>query len=177
MNKYIKEINGVKVCKTLREIVVTVDDMSTYNPTEEMVLNDGWEKFVQPINSVDELEKAKERKLLDIKRYDTSSNVNEFFLNDISLWLDKESRLSLKFRFESEMACGKDETILWYKGLQFSLKLNDAMDMLYKIEKYASECYDNTQRHISMINSLQTLEEVNGYDYTLGYPDKLYLNN
>ena len=45
--------------------------------------------------------------------------------------------------------------------------------MLYALEVYASQCYDNTQRHLATVNGLQSIEEVEGYDYTTGYPTKL----
>ena len=45
--------------------------------------------------------------------------------------------------------------------------------MLDGIELYASACYDNTQRHLTNIGALSTVEEILAYDYTLGYPEKL----
>jgi hypothetical protein len=45
--------------------------------------------------------------------------------------------------------------------------------MLYAIELYASACYDNTQRHLAAIKELQTIEEIESYDYKAGYPEKL----
>ena len=48
-----------------------------------------------------------------------------------------------------------------------------AMQMLYAIEVYASACYDNTQRHLSEVEKLETIEEVEAYNYRTGYPEKL----
>jgi hypothetical protein len=48
-----------------------------------------------------------------------------------------------------------------------------AMQMLLAIEVYASECYDNTQRHIAAVDVLESIEEVESYDYRVGYPNKL----
>lgn len=45
--------------------------------------------------------------------------------------------------------------------------------MLYAIEIYASACYDNTQYHLSEVSKLETIEEIDAYDYTSGYPEKL----
>lgn len=45
--------------------------------------------------------------------------------------------------------------------------------MLYALEVYASQCYDNTQRHLFDVTTLTSLEEIKTYDYTLGYPNKL----
>lgn len=57
--------------------------------------------------------------------------------------------------------------------MQFPLELNNAIQMLYALEIYASQCYDNTQWHLANINTLTTIEELEAYDYTSGYPEKL----
>lgn len=44
MKRYTK--NGE--IKTRRQIVIRKDGMATYNPTEEMILADGWEEYVPP---------------------------------------------------------------------------------------------------------------------------------
>jgi hypothetical protein len=45
--------------------------------------------------------------------------------------------------------------------------------MLNAIELYASACYDNTQRHISTVKSMEMIDDIKSYDYRTGYPDKL----
>ena len=47
MKLFEKEINGKKVLKPLNKIVIEKDGMNTYNPTEEMVLNDGWVEYIR----------------------------------------------------------------------------------------------------------------------------------
>lgn len=105
--------------------------------------------------------------------YDSSKEVNQFYINDIPMWLDKVTRAGLMLRFQAEQASGKTETILWHNGMQFPLTLDTAFQMLYALEIYASECYDNTQKHLGIVSNLSTIEEVESYDYTTGYPDKL----
>lgn len=46
--------------------------------------------------------------------------------------------------------------------------------MLYTIEIYASECYDNTQYHAAQIASIDNIDLLETYDYSVGYPAKLY---
>lgn len=125
---------------------------------------------VTPEITLDEIKDSKRREVL---RYDSSNNVNIFYINDIPVWLDKATRAGLKLRFEAEIATDKTETTLWYNNMQFPLSLESAIKMLYTIELYASECYDNTQRHIANIEALEKIEDVEKYDYTTGYPDKL----
>lgn len=49
MKRYIKEINGKTVIKTRQQIVISKNGMSTYNPTEEMILEDGWMEYIPSI--------------------------------------------------------------------------------------------------------------------------------
>lgn len=49
MKKYTKEINGKTVIKTRQQIIISKNGMSTYNPTEEMILADGWIEYIPSI--------------------------------------------------------------------------------------------------------------------------------
>ena len=42
MKKYFKGIDGKKVYRKQSQIAIEKDGMITYNPTEEMILADGW---------------------------------------------------------------------------------------------------------------------------------------
>lgn len=112
-------------------------------------------------------------KKAEVERYDKSSAVNQFFISDTPMWLDKETRTGLKLRFEAEVAMGKNDTTLWADGVQYPLPLSTAVSMLYALEVYASQSYDNTQAHLAAIDALTTVEEVESYDHTSGYPEKL----
>ena len=89
------------------------------------------------------------------------------------MWLDKATRVGLKLRFDAELSVGKTTTILWYEGMSFELELANAIQMLNAIEIYASACYDNTQKHIANVKSMNTIGDVKSYDYRTGYPEKL----
>lgn len=119
------------------------------------------------------IEQAKAEMKNQIHSYDGSENVNAFFIQGLQVWLDKATRAGLKLRFEAEMASGQTDTTLWYENMQFPLSLENAIQMLYAIEIYASACYDNTQRHLAEVDKLETIEDVDAYDYTAGYPEKL----
>lgn len=176
MKLYEKIIDGKQHCKPANKIILIKDDMQIINPTEEQLLEDGW-KVYEPIpyqpTEEEILNREKEYKVEEILRYDSSNEVNSFHVGTVEMWLDKATRVGLKLRFDAEIASGKTDTILWYEGNQFPLTLEDALMMLNAIELYASACYDNTQKHISMIKLLTTVDEVKNYDYTAGYPEKL----
>lgn len=105
--------------------------------------------------------------------YDGSSAVNGFTVGGVQLWLDKATRVGLKLRFESELASGKTDTVLWQDGMSFPLKLEDAIKMLAAIELYASACYDNTQAQLAACDELESVDAVLAFDYKSGYPAQL----
>lgn len=47
MKRYIKD----GIIKSRNQIVIRKDGMQTYNPTEEMILADGWVEYVEPQES------------------------------------------------------------------------------------------------------------------------------
>ena len=119
---------------------------------------------------------AKSEKLAAIEAYDNSSAVNEFTYGKVSMWLDKATRDGLYLRLLSEQALGKTTTMLWFGTMSFGLTIGQAFQMLYAIEVYASGCYDCTAAHKAAIAELETVEAVDAYDHTEGYPEKLVFN-
>lgn len=141
------------------------------NPREEMLLADGWVVYEEP--KVDELVLAKQKATRAIEKYDSSSEVNAFYMQGHQMWLDKSTRAGLMLRFQSEQAIGMEMTSLWYGGQMYELPLVNAFQMLYALEVYASACYDNTQKHLAAVNGLESLDAIESYDYREGYPNKL----
>lgn len=147
-------------------------------PNEKTLKEYGWEIYTVPeLTSEEIVEQCKTKMLLTIKYFDESPEVNAFYINDIEVWLDKATRTGLMLRFQSEIALGDKETTLWYNDMEFKLPIDLAVQMLYALEKYASQCYDNTNRHLANIKKLTSVEEINNYDYTSGYPEKLKFNS
>ena len=168
MKRYIKDGK----IKHRNEIVIRKDGMNTYNPTEEMILADGWEEYVTPTYepTIDDYRK---RKKDEIARYDSSDEVNAFYMQGQRMWLDKATRAGLMLRLQAEQSMGKETTTLWYGSHQFELPMANAFQMLYALELYASQCYDNTQRHLAAVDALEIKEEIEAYDYRTGYPEEL----
>jgi hypothetical protein len=87
--------------------------LQTFNPTDEILFADGWELYIPPVPTEEQiLANAKKDKKNDINSYDSSSAINEFYIQDVPVWLDKATRAGLKLRFEAEIAMGKAETAL-----------------------------------------------------------------
>lgn len=172
-----KQYKKGKEIKPLKGIIIRKNGMVTYNPTEEMVLADGWEEYVAPPRPEPTerhlLLRAKQEMVRHIEEYDISTEVDGFYIGETLLWLPLDKRTGLKLRFEAEKAAGKTETTLWGNGVQYPLNIETAIQMLYALEVYASMCYDQTQAHLAAIDAMTTVEEVEAYDHTSGYPEKL----
>lgn len=172
MKRYKKIIDGKTIIKSANDIVIRNNGKQTINPTEQMILADGWLEY-EPRPYEPTLADIKGEKIENILSYDSSNAVNEFRIGGMLVWLDKATRAGLMLRFQAEQAAGMTITSLWYEGMQFSLPLADAIQMLYALELYASECYDRTQAHIAEVQKLESKEAVEAYDFTIGYPAKL----
>ena len=158
------------VTETPEDVVVedNVVEEETYSP-----LNNTVEIPVPEVSDKAAFVRARHKLRNAIQSYDTSKEVNCFYMQDEPMWLDFENRSRLLLRFQAETAKGNETTTLWSNGKEYALPLSVAIDMLYELETYASKCYDNTQRHLANINILETLEDVQNYDYKMGYPEKL----
>lgn len=119
------------------------------------------------------LQRAKRRKVSEIKRYDTSDAVNSFTFNGESAWFDKDTRMGLLTRMEAEGSVGKADTTLWVNGKGYDMPGAKCGDLVRKLEVYAAACFDATSRNVANVEALETIEEVNGYNYKASYPAKL----
>lgn len=167
MKRYIKD----NIIKNIKDINITIEvnekKITILNPSEEMILNDGWEEFE------DTAEDLKKIKLQEIINYDKSEDVNKFFINNFSLWLSREERVVIKDRFQREKDAGKEKTRLLYKGLVLELTPDMGIHLINMVSAYADQCFDVTEAHKSALNDLTTKEEIQSYDYTVGYPEKI----
>lgn len=120
-----------------------------------------------------ELQKAKKDKIKEIEKYDTSADVNSFYLNGLQVWLNKDTRVGLMNSLTIEKNSGKEDSTLWFNDICITVKCDAAMQMLSAIELYALECYNKTAEHRVAVDSLTSIEAVKDYDYTAGYPEKL----
>lgn len=124
-----------------------------------------------------ELQESIASKLREIADYDTSPAVNSFTLNGADVWLDKATRVGLMNSTTIEKAAGNETTTLWFAigGVETEIVVacDAAIQMLSALEMYALECYNRTAQHKAAVAKLTTKAEVEAYDFTTGYPEKL----
>lgn len=121
------------------------------------------------------LEQARANKLAELEAYDSSDNVNSFTLNNVPMWLDYQTRQQLRTSIEAYQAQGIEQVTKWFGGVQFTFPTSVWLQMLNRLEVYASEALNVTESHKAAINSLGSISEIDEYDFTVGYPNKVEL--
>ena len=122
------------------------------------------------------LKQAKADKIAELVAYDTSDKVNSFILNGQMVWLDKATRVGLMNSTTIERDLGQETTELWLGEHNLIIKCDLAIQLLQQLEVYALKCFNVTATHKKEVNSLSTIEEINSYDITKDYPEKLVIN-
>lgn len=131
-------------------------------------------KFVDSLDQpASALEGIKAIATAEIVEFDSSSAINEFFLNGVSMWLDNATRDKLAKRLDVDAKSGLSVTKVFYEGVVYTLPIQAVEGMLLQLEQYARDCFDKTNEHISAIQALNDVDAVANYDYTKGYPTKL----
>lgn len=122
------------------------------------------------------LDYVKGKKLEQIAAYDSSDAVNSFVLNGASVWLDKATRVGLMNSTTIAKNSGSKTTTLWLGETQLEVDCDKAIQLLSALEMYALQCFNVTAAHKKAVGGLESVEEVQAYDYTTGYPGKLTMN-
>lgn len=170
---YIKDGQILSKNKIVLYKLIEDEEMQVVNPSHEMLLEDGWQIYEAPPET---LEQTKLNKIQEIDIYDKSPDVNSFILNGSSAWLSKSDRVGLMNSINIEKAAGRESSILWFNGIKFQIDCSTAIQLLSALELYALECYNVTASHKANVDLLQTIEDINNYNYMSGYPDKITIN-
>lgn len=122
------------------------------------------------VNNKPSIDDIKKHLLSLQKEYDSSLEVNCFILGGKKVWLDKDTRVGLFNLINIEKASNTETTTLWFNGISIEIDVSKAITLLTMVEKYAKQCYDNTQKHYAEIVQLDSIEACLQYDITAGYP-------
>lgn len=116
---------------------------------------------------------VKSDKIRAIEDYDKSDAVNSFSIGGIQMWLTFEDRTRIRSSIDAYKNEGKTSMTKWFGGKEFTFDLDTWQAMLDKLSVYASEALNVTEQHKVEVNALSTIEEMEAYDITKDYPDKL----
>lgn len=119
------------------------------------------------------LDDAKHEKLEQIREYDSSDNVNAVLINGTKAWLTPEERANYKNSIDAAKLLNIENVSFYINNTEFTATVTNAELMLAQIQLYADACFIATKQHEAAINNLDTVEAIDAYDYTVGYPDML----
>lgn len=157
------EADGMATCI---ECMVNTSDID-----EEQIKAD-LNTFIEQQNAR-KLKRAAITKVAQINEYDLSSNVNSFTINGMVTWFDKADRVGLMNSTKVLKDKNVDATSLWVNNTMITIKCDDLIELLRALEMYALDCYDVTSTHKQNVYALTTVEDIENYDYTTDYPNKL----
>lgn len=119
------------------------------------------------------ISELKDTKLKELMYYDKSSEINSFTVNGIQTWFTVQERVNYKLSIESAMSLGKDTISFFVGDNMLDINTELASQLLAQIQEYADAAFIVTKQHEIAINALNSAEEIEAYDFTVGYPDKL----
>lgn len=119
------------------------------------------------------IEQVRMLKIKEISNYDKSSAINSFIFRETETWLDKNTRVSIKNTAQLIKDSGEQSMTFWVNGKAYDIACDKLLEILTKLELYAYKCYHVTQTHLDNVRTLETIKQIVGYDYKIGYPDKL----
>jgi len=129
-----------------------------------------------------EITPAPERTLADAKKektdaisiYDSSDAVNGFTVNgEIGGWLTPSERSNYRSSIEAAKKFSIQELSFYVGDFLMTVTPEQGEYMLDQVQLYADQCAIVTKQHQLAVNALDSIEAVDNYDYTQGYPAKL----
>ena len=143
-------------------------------PSEQRLTEWGFEEWVEPTPTPEELlARAKASKIAELEAYDASDAVNSFSVNGKQMWLDAQTRQQLRISLDAMQQAGRENVTKWFDGVEYPYPIDVWYHMRGLVEVYASDALNVTEAHKAAINALTSVSDVEAYDYTVGYPDKL----
>ena len=143
-------------------------------PSVEQLEAWGFEEWHEPAPTPEQLlERAKSAKIAELEAYDQSDAVNGFSVNGQDMWLDAQTRQQLRISLDANQQAGRETVTKWFDGVQYTYPIEVWYYMLGNVEVYAGDALNVTESHKAAINALDDIEDVEAYDFTIGYPEKL----
>lgn len=143
-------------------------------PSEEQLAEWGYKEWHEPEPTPEQLlDRAKQEKLMALDAYDQSEEVNSFKIGGQTMWLNVEERQQIATQISANEAVGRETMTRWFGGQSFTFPLTIWKQMLTALEVYAGDALNVTEGHRAAIEALSSVEDIEGYDFTEGYPEKL----
>ena len=142
-----------------------------HRPTEEEITED-YQWHTETLDKM-KLEQAKLTKTREIKEYNSSSNVDGFYLNGVKHWLTLDERKAAELSTKAHITLGHETTEQCMGGVFYTIPCESLIYMLAELEIYALECLNHAKRQEAEVMAMTDIEAVEKYDVTKGYPEML----
>lgn len=142
------------------------------NPTAK--ISEVFNTTLDTTSNTKTLESVKNQMYSKIDSYDNSDAVNQFTVNDeLTGWFTPTERANYKTSVDAAKLLNVDLLQFYMEDVLLDVNTTDAETMLAQIQLYADRCFIVTKQHKAAVEALTSIEDVEAYDYTKGYPDKL----
>lgn len=170
--QYSKMINDQRV---IFSGVLVIGDRQVINPTHDQLIAAGWEEYTPSAKTPTDINMAKAAKIAEIAAYSDSDAVNSLTFNGLKTWLTRTVRDGYDTSITAAKNLGEANVTFMVGDNEMQLPVGQARRVLDLVQRYADACFIVTERHKIAVRALQTVDEVEAYDYTKGYPEKLAL--
>lgn len=152
------------------------EQLTFHNEHPNATVKEVWDMQITP-PTPRTLEQAKQEKIAQIEEYDNSDTVNGFDIvmgeDTMTAWIHPEQRANYKNSLDSAELLGLTEVHPVFNGIQLTLETAMAKMALAQIQIYADRCFIVTETHKANVEALESIEDVDAYDNTTGYPERL----
>lgn len=157
-------------------VPLSEDQVKFKEENPSATLREVWQMELSP-KHIRTVEEAKNEMLHKIEQYDQSDNVNSFLVNNnITAWFTPQERSNYKSSIDAAKLLGMDILSFYINDIMLNVSPINAEQMLAQIQLYADQCFIITKQHKAAVESLQTIEEIDNYNYISNYPDRLNFN-
>lgn len=154
-------------------VLLSEEQVKFHEENPSATIQEVWNMQFTP-KHVRDLVDAKREMLNKISNYDISENVNGFTINHTMVaWFSVQERLNYKQSIESAKLLGIDKLSFFVGDAMLEISPAMAEQMLAALQLYADSCYIVTKQHQLTVQKLETIEDVDNYDYKSGYPTRL----
>ena len=183
--------NGVKevsCSKDIMDVFQIVETLEELTDDSYILLNDKQKEFYnnnisatpEEIFNMQKSDVATEydrNKIINkIEQYNKSNNIDSFTLNGNSTWIDLQQRMVMGHDLNVAKLLGNETITFWLNGAEYVLNVDQGIQLLGQLEFYALQCQNKTEEHKKNVSNIISYTELQNYDYTAGYPEKLEFN-
>lgn len=154
-------------------VLLSDEQVAFHNEHPTASVKEVWDMELTPIPPRT-LEQAKTEMIQRIDEYDSSTNVNGFTINDdVEGWFTPEERSNYRSSIDAAKLLGISGLSFYVGDMLLEVTPTQAEYMLAQVQLYADQCFMVTKQHKLTVEALETIEEVDEFDYAADYPKKI----